>query len=177
MKFDVHCAPSVNVWLPGLIVADPAGAQAAAAAGSAAAMRQQEPGAEAEKLLASHLRFLRSDPPGPHARSVRRPLPDRPIGETVEPALRKGPPKMRPPMGNSRTPAIIAGALLVAAIVAFFVLRDSDSDDDSTTPAATTTSTAQAADENGQGGGGRCRGRQARGRRRLRREPARSRRS
>ena len=61
---------------------------------------------------------------------------------------------MRPPMGNSRTPAIIAGALLVAAVVAFFVLRDSDSDDDSSTPAATTTSTAQAADENGQGGGG-----------------------
>jgi len=60
---------------------------------------------------------------------------------------------MRPPMGNSRTPAIIAGALLVAAVVAFFVLRDSDSDDDSSTPAATTTSTAQAADENGQGGG------------------------
>ena len=57
-------------------------------------------------------------------------------------------------MGNSRTPAIIAGALLVAAVVAFFVLRDSDSDDDSSTPAATTTSTAQAADENGQGGGG-----------------------
>ena len=61
---------------------------------------------------------------------------------------------MRPPMGNSRTPAIIAGALLVAAVVAFFVLRDSDSDDDSSTPAATTTSTAQAADANGQGGGG-----------------------
>src|SRR5918996_6039500 len=30
-KFDVHCAPSVNVWLPGLIVALSAGAQVGSA--------------------------------------------------------------------------------------------------------------------------------------------------
>jgi hypothetical protein len=41
-------------------------------------------------------------------------------------------------MGSSRAPAVIAGVALVAAVVAFFVLRDSD-DDATEAPAVTQT--------------------------------------
>jgi hypothetical protein len=57
-----------------------------------------------------------------------------------------------PAMNRSRTPAIIAGILVIAAIVVFFVVRDSDDDSsESTTTAAVTTTTTT--EGQGQGGG------------------------
>ena len=74
MKFDVHWAPSVNVMLPGLMVADPAGAQAPAVVGTSAATTSTSPASKPSVLR----RFIRCSsvyfPPGPLARNTVRRL-------------------------------------------------------------------------------------------------------
>ena len=165
MKFEVHCAPSVTVGArldrrrPGR---RPGGG----------ARRQR--GGDGQRSPAprprSRLRVIAlppSDSPGPHARSVRRPYP---TGRSVKPLnlrLERVAVRCAAPWATTHT-AIIRAPSWSALVVAVLRPPRRRLDDDSSTPAVTTTSTAQAADENGQGGAG-VRGRQARGRRRLRR--------
>src|SRR3954469_4460841 len=69
MKFEVHWAPSVKVMLPGLIVAELAGAHAPAAVGASAATASTSPAIKPSFLRRFIRSFLRLFPPGPHARN------------------------------------------------------------------------------------------------------------